>query len=150
MKVILLLLPLAGLLACSHTPPSNTSSADPVAKAPVEESAPESVSEATEVTEAKAETVKLTLNPLELVYDEEAGLCVYTPGGLMKQPGYTIYSLDLASLEAVLGERPLEPVDVLVELGPPETKTVQLEPEMPQPDGGFQNTYFSGKVVGAP
>ena len=148
MKVILLLLPFAGLLACSHTPPSNTSSADPVAKAPVEESAPESVSEAAEATDA--ETVKLRLNPLELVYDEEAGLCVYTPGGLMKQPGYTIYSLDLASLEAVLGGRPLEPVDVLVELGPPEIKTVQVEPEMPQPDGGFQNTYFSGKVVGTP
>jgi len=92
----------------------------------------------------------LTLKPDELVYDASAKTATFKPDRGVRRAGYVTYILDLASLESVLGKRPTSPTPVVVELGPVERSTYRPGPNMPQPDGGFQNEVYRGTVVGRP
>ena len=52
------------------------------------------------------------------------------------------------SVEEVLGGRPEEPVSVLVEVTQTDGRThVPEDPNTPQPDGGFQITEYTGRVI---
>lgn len=125
------------LLACKtsappipDTPPTSTPAPVPVPAA------------------VEAEQVTLTLNPDELRYDEAAGTATFSPGSGVRSASYTHYILDLASLEAALGGRPAEPVAVIVEItGEAERVHSPSDPNMPQPEGGFQITERTGRVV---
>lgn len=90
----------------------------------------------------------LTLNPDEMQYDEAAGTVTFSPGSGVRSASYTHYILDLASLEAALGGRPSAPVAVIVEITA-ESERVHSpsDPSMPQPQGGFQITERTGRVV---
>ncbi len=92
----------------------------------------------------------LTLKPDELVYDEAAMTATFKPDRGVRRAAYVTYILELAGLESVLGKRPTVPTAVVVEVGPVERSTYRPGPEMPQPDGGFQNEVYRGTVVGRP
>jgi len=90
----------------------------------------------------------ITLEPDMMQYDEAAGTVRFSPGSNVRSAQYTHYTLDLASLEAVLGGRPTEPVSVVVALSGPNQRTeIPANPNVQQPMGGFQITEWTGKVV---
>lgn len=91
----------------------------------------------------------LTFDPSEAAYDEVAGTVTLSPDSRRQSAEYTHYELDLASLEAALGGRPEQPVDLVVEIGAMHaTRSVPDDPSMPAPDGGFVHTTYTGRVVG--
>jgi hypothetical protein len=92
--------------------------------------------------------VTITLDPALMVYDEAAGTVAFTPGGNVRSASYTHYSLDLQSLESVLGGRPTSPVAVVVAvLEEVKSTYTPSDPTMPHPAGGFQNTNRKGQVI---
>jgi hypothetical protein len=96
------------------------------------------------------ETLTLTLDPGALDYDEAAGTVTFTPDRDVQRASYETWIFDLASLEAALGERPAAPVDVVVEVGPPEATTYTPDdPNLPAPQGGFRITTRRGTVLRA-
>ena len=127
------------LLACKTTPaPAESTTTGP---APAEPPA------AADVVPVSQETI--TLDPDEITYDEAAGTLVFSPGSRVRSASYTNYTLDLASLESVLGERPTAPVSVLVEVTAVEERTHTPEdPRAQVPDGGFKITEKTGRVIG--
>lgn len=95
----------------------------------------------------ETQPVKITLDPDSISYDEQEKLARFTPNSHVQSASYTTYLLDLASLEAVLGGRPTEPVDVLIEVGPEQVRTVTPDPMMPSPMGGFRIVERQGRVL---
>lgn len=136
-SVFSMILPL--LLACKTTPPA------PAIEAPAIE-APAPAPPAEPAQAVTRETI--TLNPGEITYDEPAGTIVFSPGSRVRSASYTHYILELGSLEAVLGERPTEPVAVVVEITAVEEDVhVPDDPQAASPDGGFQITNKTGRIV---
>lgn len=94
------------------------------------------------------ETLTLTLDPGALDYDEAAGTVTFTPGRNVQAASYETWIFDLASLHAALGGRPEAPVEVVVEVGPPETTTYTPDdPNLPAPQGGFRISTRRGTVL---
>lgn len=98
---------------------------------------------------ARVGPTELVLVPEDLSWDEAAGTVTFAPGSRRMAAEYDTYVLDLASVLAVLGARPTEPVQVKVELGPPEEEGfTPTDPNLPAPQGGFRYTTWRGKVTG--
>jgi hypothetical protein len=124
------------LAACATTPPS------PEATAPAEPATPS----AGVTTQIKT----LTLEPRLMTWDDAAGTVTYSPGSDRMTSEYTHFVLTAASVEAVLGGRPTENVTVEVEVtGPDLTNHSPEDPNLPQPQDGFQITTWTGRVVRA-
>jgi hypothetical protein len=125
---------LLALAACATTPPS------PEASAPAEPAEPS----AGVTTQIKT----LTLEPRLMTWDDAAGTVTYSPGSDRMSSEYTHFVLDAASVEAALGGRPTEDVTVQVEVtGPTVTNESPEDPNLPQPQGGFVITTWTGRVV---
>ena len=92
--------------------------------------------------------VTITLDPRLMVYDESSGTVTFTPGGNVRAARYTHYSIDLESLEQVLGGRPTSPVGVVVVVVE-ETQSLHTpsDPTLPHPVGGFQITNRRARVI---
>jgi len=125
------------LFACSTTPgPGPTAQ---VAQTPVAEQ-----------PDGEAERMQLTLNPRYLSYDEEAGTVTFSPDSDRMSASYTHYVISLDNLEEVLGGRPEAEVTVTFEIGgKKERNTVPDDPNLPQPEGGFNNTTWIGRIIAA-
>lgn len=122
------------LVACSHAP------------APSE--APAAVEAGLATGPAAAQQRTLTLDPEALSYDEAAHTVTFRPDGDRQAAAYIEYVLDLNSFEAALGGRPTAPMSVLVEVSGGETHTVTpADPNLPAPEGGFQITVWTGRVL---
>ncbi|MEY3210508.1 MAG: hypothetical protein RIT28_989 [Pseudomonadota bacterium] len=125
---------LLALVACATTPTT------PEPTAPAEPSTPG----AAEATQRKT----LTLEPRLMTWDDAAGTVTYSPGSDRMSSEYTHFVLNAASVEAALGGRPTEDVTVEVELtGPTVTNESPEDPNLPQPQGGFVITTWTGRVV---
>ncbi|MBK9643562.1 MAG: hypothetical protein IPO67_00130 [Deltaproteobacteria bacterium] len=122
------------LAACATTPqpPEPTAPAEP----------------ATPSAQAPTQLQTLTLEPRLMTWDDAAGTVIYSPGSDRMTSEYTHFVLSAASVEAVLGGRPTEPVTVEVEVaGPTLTTQSPEDPNLPQPQDGYQITTWTGRAV---
>ena len=122
------------LAACATTPqtPEPTAPAEP----------------ATPSAQAPTQLQTLTLEPRLMTWDDAAGTVIYSPGSDRMTSEYTHFVLNAASVEAVLGGRPTEPVTVEVEVaGPTLTTQSPEDPNLPQPQDGYQITTWTGRAV---
>ncbi|MBK7759480.1 MAG: hypothetical protein IPI35_24410 [Deltaproteobacteria bacterium] len=122
------------LAACATTPqpPEPTAPAEP----------------ATPSAQAPTQLQTLTLEPRLMTWDDAAGTVIYSPGSDRMTSEYTHFVLSAASVEAVLGGRPTEPVTVEVEVaGPALTTQSPEDPNLPQPQDGYQITTWTGRAV---
>lgn len=101
-------------------------------------------------TEAVAERRTLTLSPGDLRYDDAGGVVIFTPDSGVKRAAYTTYTLSMESFKRHFSSRPASPVKVIVELQKVTRKTERAAPGHAEPEGGFNNTYYTGTVVGTP
>ncbi|MCK6525075.1 hypothetical protein L6R49_27030 [Myxococcota bacterium] len=111
---------------------------------------PPDAPEAPTTPEAATATQRMTilLEPSLMTWDDAAGRVTYSPGADRMSAEYTQFVLSAASVEAALGGRPTEPVRVEVEVsGPALTAESPDDPNLPQPQGGFQITTWTGRVV---
>jgi len=124
------------LLACSATPtPPPAVSQD---------AQPQSV----ETDATKAQRMQLTLEPRYLSYDEESGTVTFSPDSDRMSASYTHYVMPLSNLEEVLGGRPEASVTVMFEVNAQNIEnSVSDDPSLPQPEGGFNITTWSGRLV---
>ena len=106
--------------------------------------------EALSGTEMATERRTLTLFPRDLSYDEAKGVVIFAPDSGVKRAAYVTYTLTMESFKRALPQRPQAPVEVIVELKSVTHKTERAAPGSAEPDGGFQNTYYEGTVVGLP
>ncbi len=141
---------IALLAACSGGTTSQSPEITP--RIPAAETPPE-VAEA--VAEAKPDepavggTLTLSLDPELISYDEGAGTATFSPDSRRMTSHYTRYVMDLASLEAALGGRPEQPVDVVVTLtAVSDSSHTPADPNLPAPQGGFQYTDWTATVTG--
>jgi hypothetical protein len=122
------------LAACATTPqpPEPTAPAEP----------------ATPSAQAPTQLQTLTLEPRLMTWDDAAGTVIYSPGSDRMTSEYSHFVLSAASVEAVLGGRPTEDVTVEVEVtGPTVTTESPADPNLPQPQDGFQITTWTGRVL---
>jgi hypothetical protein len=122
------------LAACATTPqpPEPTAPAEP----------------ATPSAQAPTQLQTLTLEPRLMTWDDAAGTVIYSPGSDRMASEYTHFVLSAASVEAVLGGRPTEDVTVEVEVTGPTVKNESPEdPNLPQPQDGYQITTWTGRAV---
>ena len=127
---------LLAFAACATTPPTPdaTPSAEPAAPS------------GTDSTQTQIKT--LTLEPRLMTWDDAAGTVIYSPGSDRMASEYTHFVLSAASVEAVLGGRPTEDVTVEVEVTGPTVKNESPEdPNLPQPQDGYQITTWTGRAV---
>jgi hypothetical protein len=92
----------------------------------------------------------LTLFPHDLTYDDVRGVVVFAPDSSVKRAAYITYTLSMESFQRVLAKRPTAPVKVIVEISAVARKTERAHSGAAEPIGGFQNTYYTGVVVGVP
>lgn len=122
--------------ACATTPPT------PDAAPSAEPAAPSGA----DSTQTQIKT--LTLEPRLMTWDDAAGTVTYSPGSDRMTSEYSHFVLSAASVEAVLGGRPTEDVTVEVEVtGPTVTTESPEDPNLPQPQDGFQITTWTGRVL---
>jgi hypothetical protein len=121
------------------------------ATVPVETKRPDIVAPLSATESAQPVVLEtITLDPGEVTYDESAGTLIFSPGTRVRAARYTLYILDLGSVEAVLGARPAEPVTVVVEIaGIEEDNHIPDSPQAASPDGGFRITTKTGRIVSA-
>ena len=92
---------------------------------------------------------RLRLDPEETSWDEEANTATFSPDSRRKSATYTRFMIDSAGLLELLGERPTEPVELIVEItGVSETAKRLDDDHLPQPMGGFLYIDWTATVVG--